>query len=453
MTLQEERAEYLNNTLRTIREINRLINYEKDTSSLLDGICRIITDSKGFNGGWIVLTKQEKPHEPYYHTGYGSRFQVMTDYLNRGKIPPCALAALDGKNTRPVVNHRDCGDCPFHSERSYCNNITCALNYQGKPLGWMSITVPKEWEKKEEQEEREEEIQFLADLAEDIAHALGMIRMEKELKESEERFQMLFQKAPLGYQSLDKDGNFIDVNEAWLTTLGYEKQEVLGRWFGDFLAPDYVEAFRERFPLFKERGQIHSEFYMIHKSGEKRYIIFEGRIGHKENGEFRQTHCILADHTQKKQVEDALKESEAHLRSIFENISVGVFVYEPSSNGKDFTLVDINRGGIKLTGKSREELKGQGVDRIFPGAWEMGLIDLMITASRTGSPQKLPMTAYRDKDRSLVLESHITPLPSGRLVVLHEDKTDFFQMEERLRQSEKMEAIGKLAGGVAHDFN
>ena len=55
------------------------------------------------------------------------------------------------------------------------------------------------------------------------------------LQASEERFQLLFNKAPLGYQSLDFDGNFIEVNQQWLDTLGYEREEVIGKWFGDFL--------------------------------------------------------------------------------------------------------------------------------------------------------------------------------------------------------------------------
>jgi len=54
------------------------------------------------------------------------------------------------------------------------------------------------------------------------------------LKASEERFQLLFNKTPLGYQSLDFDGNFIEVNQQWLDTLGYEHEEVIGKWFGDF---------------------------------------------------------------------------------------------------------------------------------------------------------------------------------------------------------------------------
>jgi len=50
---------------------------------------------------------------------------------------------------------------------------------------------------------------------------------EKELRESEERFQLLFNKAPLGYQSLDFDGNFIEVNQQWLDTLGYQREEAM----------------------------------------------------------------------------------------------------------------------------------------------------------------------------------------------------------------------------------
>lgn len=132
-------------------------------------------------------------------------------------------------------------------------------------------------------------------------------RAEEALQESEERFHALFEQAPLGYQSLSEDGCFIEVNQAWLETLGYDREEVLGKWFGDFLAPEYVEAFRQRFPLFKAAGSIHSEFEMIHKNGERRFIAFEGRIGHRLDGSFRQTHCILADITEKKRTEEALR--------------------------------------------------------------------------------------------------------------------------------------------------
>ncbi|MBT7297969.1 MAG: response regulator, partial [Victivallales bacterium] len=100
---------------------------------------------------------------------------------------------------------------------------------------------------------------------------------ERALQESEERFRSLFERAPLGYQSLDAEGKLIEVNEAWLEALGYAREEVIGRWFGDFLAPESVQGFRERFPVFKAEGKVHSEFYMLHKSGDRRYMAFDGR--------------------------------------------------------------------------------------------------------------------------------------------------------------------------------
>jgi len=145
---------------------------------------------------------------------------------------------------------------------------------------------------------------------------------EKALKESEERFRMLFDKAPIGYQSLDLDGNFIEVNETWLEMLGYSREEVLGKWFGSFLAPDYIESFRERFPLFKEWGKVHAEFGMIKKDGSPITVAFDGRIGHTTAGEFKQTHCVLEDVTELRLAEAELKKKVEELEQ-FNDLSVG----------------------------------------------------------------------------------------------------------------------------------
>ncbi|NTV18938.1 MAG: PAS domain S-box protein, partial [Bacteroidales bacterium] len=72
------------------------------------------------------------------------------------------------------------------------------------------------------------------------------IKSEEALRVNEEKFVSMFEKAPLGYHSLDENGYFIEVNEAWLNTLGFNRAEVIGKWFGDFLAPEFVDAFRKR---------------------------------------------------------------------------------------------------------------------------------------------------------------------------------------------------------------
>lgn len=141
------------------------------------------------------------------------------------------------------------------------------------------------------------------------------------LKENEERFRLLFDQAPLGYQSLDENGNFLTINKAWLDTLGYCYEDVKGKSFGNFLAPKYKEAFIERFPQFKSAGKIHTEFEMVHKNGSYRYISFEGRIGFNNDGSFKQTHCILSDMTEERRAKLALTESEEKHRQMIANIS------------------------------------------------------------------------------------------------------------------------------------
>jgi PAS domain S-box-containing protein len=144
---------------------------------------------------------------------------------------------------------------------------------------------------------------------------------DKALRASEERFQMLFNKAPLGYQSLDIKGNFIDINQQWLDSLGYSRHEVIGKWFGDFLAPEYKDGFRERFPVFIAQGHIHSEFEMLHKNGEKRYIAFDGKIGHDKLGEFVQTHCILKDISEEKKAELLLQKNSEEIAKKIEELN------------------------------------------------------------------------------------------------------------------------------------
>ncbi|MBA3074936.1 MAG: PAS domain S-box protein, partial [Anaerolineae bacterium] len=130
------------------------------------------------------------------------------------------------------------------------------------------------------------------------------------LKTTEERYRKLFENSPVGYQSLDKDGNFLEVNQAWLDILGYQRENVISHWFGDFLVPEMVAAFKERFPKFKETGEVHNQFKMLHKDGHIVEVSFDGKIGYDEYGKFKQTHCILNDITLRNQFMKDLQESE-----------------------------------------------------------------------------------------------------------------------------------------------
>ncbi|NCC62793.1 MAG: diguanylate cyclase, partial [Verrucomicrobiae bacterium] len=103
------------------------------------------------------------------------------------------------------------------------------------------------------------------------------------------------------------------------------------------LCPEFVEGFRQRFPVFKAQGHIHSEFGMLCKDGQRLFMSFEGKIGYSADGEFKQTHCILRDITEQRMAETALIESEERYKQLSEQSRT--FTWEVDEQGL-FTFVD-----------------------------------------------------------------------------------------------------------------
>ena len=187
-------------------------------------------------------------------------------------------------------------------------------------------------------------------------------------KKSEDRFKMLFEKAPVGYQSLNEDGKFIEINDTWLEMTGYKREEVIGHWFGEFLAPDYRDKFFENFPKFKDQGNIKVEFEMVKKDGSHFQVEFEGRIGRDSLGQFKQTHCILMDVTERRKYEDKLLRLNADLQqemNIFnaylENSPVYMFFKD-----QNIRSLRLSRNYEQMLGRPLDELLGKNMAELFP---------------------------------------------------------------------------------------
>ncbi len=265
---------------------------------------------------------------------------------------------------------------------------------------------------------------------------------EQVLRKSEERYREFYERSPLGYQSLDADGRFIIVNQAWLEILGYTSDEVKGKWFGDFLAPEFVAVFRERFPLFKAAGTIHSEFWMIRKDGSRCYVGFDGRIGHHADGQFKQTHCILHDMTERKLAADALFNEQERLRVTVQ--SVGDAVIATNRAGK---VTVLNTVAEQLTGWSRRDAMGRDVNEIFHIINELTgepAVNPVMTVLACGTMQGLANhTALiaRDGTRRSIADSG-APIRDGEdniigVVLIFRDVTDERKAEDALRESEQ----------------
>ncbi len=124
---------------------------------------------------------------------------------------------------------------------------------------------------------------------------------------SEQRFRALYDLAPIPYQSLDGEGRLIEVNNAWIEATGYAREEAVGRWFGDLLAPQQRDLFRERFLGFKASGEFRGVFFsLLRKDGAPLLAELHGRVHRDEQGRFHQVHCVFINVTERRRLEEQL---------------------------------------------------------------------------------------------------------------------------------------------------
>ncbi|HMK44270.1 MAG TPA: PAS domain S-box protein, partial [Dissulfurispiraceae bacterium] len=131
------------------------------------------------------------------------------------------------------------------------------------------------------------------------------------LRASEERFRLFFEEAPVGYQALDKNGMLLDINNTWRETLGYDRDEVVGRSLREFLSPASQTIHDTAFADFLTTGEMHGlELDMQHRNGSTVPVSVEGRVAYDEHGRFKQTHCIFYNISDRKRLEEQLRQSQ-----------------------------------------------------------------------------------------------------------------------------------------------
>ncbi len=130
-------------------------------------------------------------------------------------------------------------------------------------------------------------------------------RAEEQLRESEARFRLFYEQAPVAYQSLDEDGHILAVNDAWLTALGYTREAVVGTSFVSFLADDGPIHFEEHFALLKTKGECHGvEFTLRCRDNSTILASFEARVSREGDGKILITHWVFVNITERKLLEE-----------------------------------------------------------------------------------------------------------------------------------------------------
>jgi PAS domain S-box-containing protein len=159
-----------------------------------------------------------------------------------------------------------------------------------------------------------------------------------------------------------------------------------------------------------------------------------------------------------RQTEKRLRKSEARFRAIFDNMHSGVIVYETDPDD-DLIVVDFNQAAERIEGIGKEKAIGAKAFYLFPSHKDIGLMEAFERVRKTGKPETLPPCFYQDERISGWREYSLYRLPSGEIVNIYNDISARKRAEEaqralqrKLFSSQKLESLGRLAGGVAHNF-
>lgn len=225
------------------------------------------------------------------------------------------------------------------------------------------------------------DIKLIEQAAHLVSIAIEKSRADQYLRESENRMRVLFENAPLAYQSLDVDGNILEVNALWLAQMGYTRDEVIGRFIGDFIKHDPNQAFEEKFPDFQQIDKVDDPvFTMQRKDGSDFLWQVNGRINPDIQGQFTRTHCLLTDITKRQQAQTKLQ----LCANVFTHAREGIAITDASG-----TIIEVNETFIQVTGYSRDELIGQNPRMLQSGRqtaafYEAMWNDLSINGHWTG---------------------------------------------------------------------
>jgi hypothetical protein len=287
-------------------------------------------------------------------------------------------------------------------------------------------------------------------LAMRVRIAERLVAQNARLRDREIRFRRLFDSGVAGVIISDFDGNFKEANDAFLRMLGYTRDDMLAGKLNwevisplDRLVPDTEERAQLRstgFLPLRERVYVHKDGH--HIAALVGSAALEGT-----------TECIsyVADISLRKREEDALRSSEEQYRVLFEQAPSPKFLYDQET----LYFLAVNEAAIHHYGYSREEFLRMRITDIGPKEDVPALLASLHTTDQ-GIP--VPTMRRHTKKDGTIIDVEVTVCrfmlgtrTCGLAVAV--DVTERNRMERQLRQTQKMEAIGSLAGGVAHDFN
>ena len=322
-------------------------------------------------------------------------------------------------------------------------------------------------------------------------------RVEEALRESEEKYRTILEDIEEGYFETDLAGNLTFINDAGCRHLGYTREELIG-----MNNRQYVDEENSK-KIFKAFNQIYRtgkpgrvfDYELIRKDGAKRQVEVSASLRKDSSAKPIGFRGVTRDITERKQAEEALRQSEERYRTILENIQE--VYYEIDLSGK---FLFVNEAFYEHLGYTKEEMIGQKSRQYQDETTARELQQAYNRLYRTGEPIKAIEGTWISKDgakkiremsASLIRDSEGKPIgfrgvsrditerkrmeealkeseeelraSNEELRAIEEElrasneelqsaNEDLKETQDQLIRSEKLAAIGKLAGGVGHEL-
>ena len=286
-------------------------------------------------------------------------------------------------------------------------------------------------------------------------------RAQQELSELHLKYERLYEFAPCGYVTLDAKGIITGVNLTGVRLLGAPRKHLLRSGLSKYIAAGWRDAYLSTRQTAAQTGENHSvELLLKSKDGPQLWVRADIQADRDENAAVLQWCIVLADISGEKAAETALLQSEDRFRTLFENAPVAYQSLDCAGN-----LIEVNAAWEEMTGYCRQEALGRSFSEFLPEKLRAGFngkyakeksIDKILgpefpLVRKNGEPI---LVAHRGKPgldaAGRFVQTHCTLQDITGLRKAEEENK---QLEDQLRQAQKLETIGTLAGGIAHDIN